>query len=271
MTDQSVRLGFRIGYLGDGYHGSQIQPDVKTVQGELIRVFRSLKWLDRSANEHNLVLSSRTDAGVHAISQVFDFETSIDREDHEWIDGINSNLPRTIKVTSVTSVDSNFHSRFSALDRTYAYIIYNSKSKPIFFDDFTHWEKIPLDLDILQNEGSDLIGKHNFSSFRSSSCSSNNPIKEIKDFRVEKFGNFLVFHISANAFLHNMVRIIMGTIVDIAKNENKLSIKQIIDAKDRISAGRTLSAKALYFLGPTYKDVYNIPKPTNNILEKFRS
>jgi tRNA U38,U39,U40 pseudouridine synthase TruA len=68
-----------------------------------------------------------------------------------------------------------------------------------------------------------------------------------------------------------MVRIIMGTIVDIAKNENKLSIKQIIDAKDRISAGRTLSAKALYFLGPTYKDVYNIPKPTNNILEKFRS
>ena len=241
-----MKLVFTLEYNGKYFSGFQKQANAKTIQEEIENSIYKITQETISIN-----YAGRTDAGVHAISQVFDFETSIDREDHEWIDGINSNLPRTIKVTSVTSVDSNFHSRFSALDRTYAYIIYNSKSKPIFFDD--------------------LIGKHNFSSFRSSSCSSNNPIKEIKDFRVEKFGNFLVFHISANAFLHNMVRIIMGTIVDIAKNENKLSIKQIIDAKDRISAGRTLSAKALYFLGPTYKDVYNIPKPTNNILEKFRS
>jgi tRNA pseudouridine38-40 synthase len=261
-----VKLVFTLEYNGKYFSGFQKQANAKTIQEEIENSIYKITQETISIN-----YAGRTDAGVHAISQVFDFETSIDRKDHEWIDGINSNLPRTIKVTSVTSADSDFHSRFSALDRTYAYVIYNSKSKPIFFDDFTHWEKIPLDLDILQNEGSDLIGKHDFSSFRSSSCSSNNPTKVIKDFRVEKLGNFLVFHITANAFLHNMVRIIMGTIVDIAKNENKLNIKQIIDAKDRIRAGRTLSAKALFFLGPAYKDVYNIPKPTKNLLEKFRS
>jgi tRNA pseudouridine38-40 synthase len=157
-----------------------------------------------------------------------------------------------------------------AKNRTYAYVIYNSRSKPLFFNNYAHWEKTPLDFEILKSEGKTLLGTHDFSSFRSSSCSARNPIKDITSFKAEKFNNFIVMHITANAFLHNMVRIIMGTLADISKNENKMTIKDIIDAKDRNFAGRTLSAKGLFFLGPKYDDLYKITEPLNNVMDKLK-
>jgi len=260
-----VKLVFTLEYNGKEFSGFQKQTNAITIQEKVEAAIKKITLCDVSIN-----YAGRTDAGVHALSQVFDFETDIQRKDEDWINGLNSNLPESIKVKSISQVKNNFHSRFSAKNRSYAYVIYNSKSKPVFFNDFAHWEKSPLDFSILKSEGASLIGKHDFSSFRSSSCSSKNPVKEITKFSVEKYNNFLIFHITANAFLHNMVRIIMGTVTDIAKKENHLSIEKIITAKDRSMAGRTLSAKGLFFLGPEYDDVYNVAKPSQSIFDKFK-
>lgn len=260
-----MKLAFTVEYDGGDFSGFQRQTNAITIQEKIEDAIEIITNQKVSIN-----YAGRTDAGVHALSQVFDFSTQIDRDCHDWIKGINSNLPKSIQVKHMINVSEEFHSRFLAKTRTYGYVIFNSRSKPLFFNNYVHWEKTPLDFEILKREGEDLLGTYDFSSFRSSSCSANNPIKDITNFKAEKFNDFIILHITANAFLHNMVRIIMGTLVDISKSENKMSIKDIIAAKDRNFAGRTLSAKGLFFLGPEYDDLYKIPKPSKNIMDKFK-
>ena len=260
-----MKLAFTVEYDGGDFSGFQRQINAITIQEKIEDAIEVITKQKVSIN-----YAGRTDAGVHALSQVFDFSTEIDRSESDWLNGINSNLPNSIQVKDVIDVPEEFHSRFLAKNRTYGYVIYNSRSKPLFFNNYAHWEKTPLDFEILESEGKTLLGTHDFSSFRSSSCSARNPIKDITSFKAEKFNNFIVLHITANAFLHNMVRIIMGTLVDISKNENKMTIKNIINAKDRNFAGRTLSAKGLFFLGPKYDDLYKITEPLNSVMDKLK-
>ncbi len=214
--------------------------------------------------------AGRTDAGVHALSQVFDFTTDIKREEKNWIDGINSNLPDTIAVTKMFEVPDDFHSRFSAVERSYTYVIYNSRSKPLFFDNCSHWDNNNLDIDVLCQQAKMFIGKHDFTSFRSSSCSSKNPIKSIRDIEIEHHDKFIFISIHANAFLHNMVRIMVGTLLDITKGEINLSVEEILSKHDRSYAGKTVSAKGLFFLGPKYDLKFNIQSPTEHLLDRFK-
>ena len=207
---------------------------------------------------------------MHALSQVFDFRTDIIREEKNWIDGINSNLPDTIAVTKMFKVPDDFHSRFSAIERSYTYVVYNSRSKPLFFDNWSHWDNNNLDLDVLSQQAKMFIGKHDFTSFRSSSCSSKNPIKTIRDIEIELYDKFIFISFHANAFLHNMVRIMIGTLLDIAKGEINLSIDEILLKHDRSYAGKTVSAKGLFFLGPKYDLKFNIISPTEHLLDRFK-
>ena len=167
-------------------------------------------------------------------------------------------------------VSDDFHSRFSAVERSYTYVIYNSRSKPLFFDNCSHWDNNNLDIDVLSQQAKMFIGKHDFTSFRSSSCSSKNPIKSIRDIEIEHHDKFIFISIHANAFLHNMVRIMVGTLLDIAKGEINLSVEEILSKHDRSYAGKTVSAKGLFFLGPKYDLKFNILSPTEHLLDRFK-
>ena len=223
-----MRLAFTTEYDGSGFSGFQRQKNAISIQQNLEEVIEKITQEKKVIN-----YAGRTDAGVHALSQVFDFTTDIKREEKNWIDGINSNLPDAIAVTKMFEVPDDFHSRFSAVERSYTYVIYNSRSKPLFFDNCSHWDNNNLDIDVLSQQAKMFIGKHDFTSFRSSSCSSKNPIKNITEIKVQKHKNFILITITSNAFLHNMVRIMAGTLIDIAKGELNLSIKDILKKNDR--------------------------------------
>jgi tRNA pseudouridine38-40 synthase len=260
-----VRLAFITEYDGSGFSGFQRQKNAISIQQNLEEVIEKITQEEKVIN-----YAGRTDAGVHALSQVFDFTTDIIREEKNWIDGINSNLPDTIAVTKMFKVPDDFHSRFSAIERSYTYVVYNSRSKPLFFDNWSHWDNNNLDLDVLSQQAKMFIGKHDFTSFRSSSCNSKNPVKTIRDIEIELYDKFIFISIHANAFLHNMVRIMIGTLLDIAKGEINLSIDEILLKHDRSYAGKTVSAKGLFFLGPKYDLKFNIISPTEHLLDRFK-
>lgn len=260
-----MRLAFTLEYDGTNFSGFQRQSNAITIQEQIEKAIKKVEGSDISIN-----YSGRTDAGVHALSQVFDFETDIRRDHKNWIDGINSNLPKTISVKKVFEVPIDFNSRFSAKERKYSYVIYNSKNKPLFFDRFSYWVTNKLDIDIMTNQLQMFKGEHDFTSFRSSSCNSKNPIKTISNVDIKKINNFIIITISANAFLQNMVRIMIGTLIDIAKKENNFSISDIITKKDRSFAGKTSPSRGLFFLGPTYSDNLRIDSLESSIFDRLK-
>jgi len=259
-----VKIAATLEYDGTKFSGFQRQNNAITIQQHLEEA------LNKITNE-NIVInySGRTDAGVHAISQVFDFETDISREDSNWIKGINSNLPKSIGVKKIFNVPENFDSRFSAIERKYSYVIYNSSSKPLFFDDYCYWVTNKLDRELILDQLNMFLGTHNFSSFRSSNCNSKNPVKTINNVDLESYDNFIIITVTANAFLQNMVRIMIGTLIDIAKNENNFSVKDILEKNDRSFAGKTAPAKGLFFLGPKYNEI-KIQTMENNLIDRFK-
>lgn len=259
-----MKIAATLEYDGTKFSGFQRQNNAITIQQHLEEALNKI-------TSENIVInySGRTDAGVHAISQVFDFETNISREDSSWIKGINSNLPRSIGVKKIFNVPNNFDSRFSAIERKYSYVIYNSMSKPLFFDDYCHWITNKLDKALLLDQLNMFLGAHDFSSFRSSNCNSRNPVKTIHNVDLKTYENFIIITVTANAFLQNMVRIMIGTLIDIAKYENDFSVKDILKKNDRSFAGKTAPAKGLFFLGPKYNEI-NTQTMENNLLDRFK-
>ena len=245
-----MKLAFKIQYKGTHYSGFQSQKNANSIQDELIRAFKQI-----SVDNLQMNYSGRTDKGVHALGQVFDIVVNQDRSDMQWINGLNSNLPNDISVVDVDRVEDTFHSRFDAIDRTYSYLIFNSPSRNVLLDDFYYWEQSGLDIDKMNEESQCLIGKHNFSSFRSLSCGSNNHERDIKKIEINKLGNIIEIKITANAFLQNMVRIIVGTLLEIGKDQIKTSLREILESKDRNSAGITINPRGLIFLGPNYENI----------------
>ena len=245
-----MKLAFKIQYKGTHYSGFQSQKNANSIQDELIRAFKQI-----SVDNLQMNYSGRTDKGVHALGQVFDIVVSQDRSDMQWINGLNSNLPNDISVVGIDRVEDTFHSRFDAIDRTYSYLIFNSPSRNVLLEDFYYWEQSDLDVDKMNEESQCLIGIHNFTSFRSLSCGSNNPERNIKKIEINKLGNIIEIKITANAFLQNMVRIIVGTLLEIGKDQIKTSLREILESKDRNSAGITINPRGLIFLGPNYENI----------------
>ena len=260
-----MKLAFTTEYDGSAFSGFQRQKNAPSVQQN---IEEALEKITQSKVVINY--AGRTDSGVHALSQVFDFTTDLERPDKNWIDGINANLVDSIAVTSIARVSDDFHSRFSALERSYTYVIYNSRSKPLFFGNMSHWDNNKIDLDKIKQQSKMFLGSHDFTSFRSSSCNSKNPVKKISSIDVECHYRFIFITIKANAFLHNMVRIMVGTLIDIAKGEINNTIEEILLKKDRSYAGKTVSAKGLFFLGPKYDLEFNITSPVSHLMDRFK-
>ena len=260
-----MKLAFTTEYDGSIFAGFQRQKNADSVQQNIEEA------LEKITQEKVVInYAGRTDAGVHALSQVFDFTTELERPNKNWIDGINSNLADSVAVTSISRVPDDFHSRYSAIERSYTYVIYNSRSKPLFFGNMSHWDNNKIDQNLLKLQANMFLGTHDFTSFRSSSCNSKNPTKTINMIDVETHDKFIFITIKANAFLHNMVRIMVGTLLDIAKGEINSSVEEILSKKDRSFAGKTLSAKGLFFLGPKYDLKFNIASPIEHLMDRFK-
>ena len=248
-----MKLAFKIQYKGTNYSGFQSQKNAISIQDKILKAFNNI-----SINDLQMNFSGRTDKGVHALGQIFDVNVNEERTNTQWINGLNSNLPPDISIVNMDRVKDSFHSRFDAIDRTYSYLIFNDQSKNVLLDDFYYWEQGNLDIDKMAEQSQCLIGKHDFSSFRSLSCGSKNPERNVKKIEINKQGNILEIKIIANAFLQNMVRIIVGTLLEIGKNQIKIPLKDILESKDRKNAGTTINPKGLIFLGANYGNITSL-------------
>lgn len=206
-----------------------------------------------------VVCAGRTDAGVHASHQVVHFDTEVIRPERAWLLGTTQALPDDITVLSAQSVDSDFHARFSATARCYRYIILNRMTRSALQRGRVTWWRSPLDDRSMHSAGQYLLGEHDFSSFRAKECQSKSPVRTIESLSIHRQGAFVYMDITANAFLHHMVRTIVGSLLPVGAGERPPeSIREILAAKDRSVAGMTAPADGLYLAGVRYPARFNI-------------
>ncbi|MBI1820487.1 MAG: tRNA pseudouridine(38-40) synthase TruA [Nitrospirae bacterium] len=243
---RNVRL--TISYNGTPFHGWQVQPDVNTIQGTLIKVIEKIT----SGKNVNLIGAGRTDAGVHALGQVANFKTEKTLTEKKWKAALNGLLPPEIVVWKVEFVPDGFHSRYTAIDKTYAYHIGFQKS-PFLFDREWTFSR-PLKLPAMKKALSFLAGKHDFTSFASSLSESETKICHLKKYEIVQNRHSLIFRLTANRFLTHMVRNIVGTLVEVGLGKIKpAEIKQILELKDRKKAGPTAPPHGLYLVEVKYR------------------
>lgn len=250
-----MRIALGIEYNGTDFYGWQAQREVVTVQGTLQDA------LAKVANEDIFLhCAGRTDAGVHATGQVVHFDTHAKRHIDAWIWGTNTHLPSTIVVRWARAVDYSFHARFKATSRRYRYYIYNHPIRPAVLSKKVTWHYYPLDIEPIREAGKHLIGEQNFSSFRSSQCNSRTPMRNVMEFSINRQGDYIIIEIEANAFLHHMVRNIVGSLVKVGAGLREPDwIKEVLEAKSRRAAAETAPADGLYLTHVRYPEPYIFP------------
>lgn len=248
-----MRLVFGVQYYGHNYHGWQIQPDRPTIQQSLENAFTKV-----ADSKISVVGSGRTDTGVHASGQIAHFDTAVIRDLPVWVRGVNRFLPKDINVTNIIAVDENFHARFSAERRTYRFIIYNYPIRSSCYQHFSVQEFLPLNTQLMHDAAQFLVGVHDFTSVRDAACQSTSSLREVYKVSVFRRNNFVIFEITANAFLHHMVRNIMGLLVPIGQEKAPVRwLKDVLAAKNRALAGVTYSPGGLFLHKIVYPKYYN--------------
>lgn len=246
MSVQIYAIG--IEFIGTHYKGWQRQQQVSSIQACLEHA------ISKVANEPvEVIAAGRTDAGVHAGNMVAHFVTTAHRTSHQWLRGVNTLLPDDIALTWITPMPDDFHARFGAIARRYRYITLNQPYRPaILHHQVTHFYE-PLDIDAMVKASKFLLGTHDFSSFRSSMCQSNKPIRDVHHIHLFKHGAYLVLDIQADGFLHHMVRNIMGMLFAVGTDRlNTDKLPALINAKDRSLLPPTADADGLYFINAYY-------------------
>ncbi len=239
-------------YDGTDFYGFQRIPGRRTVQGELERAIRRVMKENIS-----IVGAGRTDAGVHASGQVVSFSTGCAIPLEKISIALNSILPKDISVSSASEVGPDFHARRSAVSRTYKYTILNSETPDALQARFTHWERFNLDVNLMQKAAGYLLGVHDLSSFCTADPDTCHNIREIKDINVTRQGERVEIEITANAFLRNMARIIVGTLIQVGISRiNPEEVKNILEARDRRKAFKTASPSGLCLVNVEYKEPY---------------
>ena len=260
QTDKDLptyTLAIAIEFLGTHYHGWQRQQEVLGVQQALETA------ISKVANEPiEVIAAGRTDASVHASNMIAHFVTHAYRPAHNWLRGVNSLLPDDIALRWVQPVSSDFHARFKAIARRYRYITLNQPQRPAILNhQVTHIYE-PLDLVAMQVAAADIVGTHDFSSYRAASCQSNQPVRHVSHARLFRHGQFIVFDIQADGFLHHMVRNLMGTLYAIGRHELPATgFLDILAKKDRTIAPPTASGAGLYFINAYYPECFQQQLP----------
>ena len=253
-----MRVALGVSYNGCAYQGWQSQPSGLTVQDRLEAALTKF-----SAQKVSTVCAGRTDSGVHALMQVVHFDTPLERDTHSWVRGTNANLPRDIAVQWAVLTNNAFHCRGCATSRRYAYVLLDSPIRPSVEIGRVGWSFRPLNMDAMQQAAESLIGEHDFSSFRASQCQALSPVKNISSIQITRRGSYWRLEFEANAFLHHMIRNIMGCLVQIGQGRKPPAwIVDVLNARDRKVAAPTFSPDGLYFMGPRYPAHWGMPERT---------
>jgi tRNA pseudouridine38-40 synthase len=250
-----MRIALGIEYLGTNYFGWQWQEEVISVQECLEDSLAKI-----AQHKIRVSCSGRTDKGVHAKCQVVHFDTEVDRDMRAWVYGTNRHLPKDIKVLWAKNVSNDFHARFSTKRRHYQYLIYEREVRSAIYGNLANCHYKPLDIEKMRKASEFLIGEHDFSSFRASGCQAKSPIRCIYYLNINRHGEFIEIDISANGFLHHMVRNIMGVLIPIGNGQKEISwAKEVLNEKDRKCAGTTEDAAGLYFVRADYDESFGLP------------
>jgi len=247
-----MKLALGVEYLGTNFHGWQLQKSgIRTVQ--LVVESALSKVADQPIRVY---CSGRTDAGVHALEQVIHFETDVNREDKSWLFGGNVNLPSDVNFVWVKRVKDDFHARFNAIARQYQYKIHNTRVRSSLLASHSLWEPRELDIDAMNKAKECLLGEHDFSAFRGSLCQAKSPIKNIEYIKLINNKHEITIEIKANAFLHHMVRNIVGTLLKVGRGERTVDwMNEVLDSKSRKQAGATAEPQGLYFVKAFYNEI----------------
>ncbi|WP_416678377.1 tRNA pseudouridine(38-40) synthase TruA [Candidatus Pseudothioglobus sp. Uisw_016] len=247
-----MKIALGVEYLGTDFHGWQIQKSgLRTVQGVVEPA------LSKIANHPVRVFcSGRTDAGVHAQEQVIHFETETSRTDGAWLFGGNANLPSDVNFKWAKEVNDDFHARFNAYARSYEYKIHHHPIRSSLKTGYYLWEPRSLNIDDMKKAAAFLVGEHDFSCFRGSMCQAKSPIKTIEYLQIDEIGDDLIIKVKANAFLHHMVRNLVGTLLKVGRGEESIEwMLSVLDSKDRKEAGPTAEPQGLYFVKAHYQNI----------------
>jgi len=260
MSSKRIVLGVQ--YDGQPWLGWQSQPHGQTVQDMLESALQSI-----AAHPVKVSCAGRTDAGVHALEQVVHFDTEADRPINSWVRGVNAHLPKSIVVRWSKELDENiaseqeFHSRFSARSRTYHYVLYNHPVRSPILDGRTGWIFRPLDENKMREAAAYLLGEHDFSSFRATYCQAKSPVKLMHDISIRRNGNLLVLTFRASAFLHHMVRNILGSLIVVGTgNQPPQWIQEVLQSCDRSIAAPTFMPDGLYLAKVEYDPKWGLPQ-----------
>ena len=263
-SENSTRIALGVEYDGSGFCGWQMQSHgTRTVQHEIEKALSIV-----ADSPVQVICAGRTDTGVHATGQVVHFDTRVDRLDKAWLMGTNAHLPGDVCVHWVRHVDASFSARFSATMRRYRYVIQHRKARPALLAGRATWIHGPLDTDAMHMAAQALLGENDFSSFRSSACQAEHAMRFVESITVSQEGNFVYIDISANAFLHHMVRNIVGSLLKVGRGEKPVSwIAEVLELKDRTQAGPTAPAEGLYLVAVEYPDEFDLPE--SGMLPRF--
>lgn len=255
VSKQSRRIALGIAYDGQFFNGWQTQPNRNTVQDKLEEALSQF-----AAESIATICAGRTDTGVHGLAQVVHFDTFAVRKMYAWVRGVNALLPASIRVRWATEVTSDFHARFSATARTYVYVIRNEPNLAPSWVGRAGWDFHPLDIQRMREAAQYVVGTHDFSAFRSSICQAASPIRTLSTLRIEQEGTFFVFTLKANAFLHHMVRNLIGALVYVGKGRFPPQwIQTLLESKNRSFSAPTFMADGLYLVDVDYPAEFALP------------
>ena len=258
-----TRIALGIEYCGTSFHGWQSQKNGDTVQDAVEAALREV-----AGQTVGVVCAGRTDAGVHASRQIVHFDAPVVRPLTAWVRGVNSHLPQGVAIRWAQPVADDFHARFSARGRRYRYLLLNRPQRVGLWHGRVGWFHGTLDLAVMQDACGRLLGEHDFSAFRAAGCQAKTPVKRLWRAEVRQFGSMFVFDFEASAFLHHMVRNLVGTLVYIGKGAQSPEwMDELLKTRDRKLAAPTFSPDGLYFRGPVYEPHWGLPDPDDDFLD----
>jgi tRNA pseudouridine38-40 synthase len=251
-----MRIALGVEYDGSQYFGWQSQASGHTVQDELQVALSGI------ANEPiSVIAAGRTDTGVHALEQVVHFNTNVERPLTAWVRGVNALLPSSIAVLWAHPVPEEFHARFSAQARSYRYLLINRSVRNALRYGKAGWFHAPLNVEKMCEAAQYLLGEHDFSALRAAECQAKSPIKNLAQLDIQKQGDTIIFDLSANAFLHHMVRNIVGCLVSVGKGKHPPQwMREVLEGKERSLAAPTFAPDGLYLYRVTFDAKWELPQ-----------
>jgi len=254
----TARITLGIEFDGSCFLGWQTQPGGGTVQDALQAAISGIA--DEAVS---VTCAGRTDRGVHGRGQVVHFDTAAQRPDSAWVRGVNAMLPEAVAVLWSCRVPADFHARYSALSRTYRYVLLNRPVRPALAARYAGWHHAPLALDPMREAAAMLLGEHDFSAFRAAECQAKSPVRTLHALDIERRGECVIFTLRANAWLQHMVRNIVGMLVYVGAGRQPAQwATQLLESRDRSLAAPTFGPEGLYLDAVEYDARWNIPANT---------